>query len=156
MTTLKRALLLSVHPQYAEAILLGTKTVEIRRRRVAVEPGIPVILYGTSPTKALLGAARIVTVEVGHPDAIWELHHEHVGVDRVVFDRYVQAAPEVTALGIGEPTTFAEPIPLARIRRALEFRPPQSYQYVSDSFVRDLVLRHPVAEQLTKLMAEAR
>ncbi|MCX4853899.1 ASCH domain-containing protein [Streptomyces canus] len=156
MTPLKRALLLSVHPQYAEAILLGTKTVEIRRRRVAVEPGTPLILYGTSSAKALLGAARIATVEVGGPDEVWELHHDHVGVGRAVFDRYVRGASEVTALGVEEPTPFAEPIPLARIRRVMEFRPPQSYQYVSDSFVRELVFRHPVAEQLMKLMTEPR
>ncbi|WP_237302536.1 ASCH domain-containing protein [Streptomyces sp. S063] len=53
MNTPERALLLSLHPRFATAILNGEKTVELRRQRVAVPPGTPVIIYATSPTMAL-------------------------------------------------------------------------------------------------------
>ena len=40
----ERAMLLSVHPRFANAILAGSKTVEVRRQRVAAPPGTPVLI----------------------------------------------------------------------------------------------------------------
>lgn len=60
-------MLLSVHPRFATAILAGTKTVEVRRQRVAAPSGIPVLLYATAPTMAIVGMARIASVQVASP-----------------------------------------------------------------------------------------
>lgn len=67
MNGLERAMLLSVHPRFAAAILEGTKTVEVRRQRVAAPSGTPVLLYATAPTMALVGMALIASVHVAPP-----------------------------------------------------------------------------------------
>ena len=64
-------MLLSVHPRFATAILAGSKTVEVRRQRVAAPPGTPVLLYATAPTMALVGMARIASVQVASPQEVW-------------------------------------------------------------------------------------
>lgn len=65
MNELERAILLSVHPRFAEAILAGSKSVEVRRQRVAVPSGTPVLLDATAPPMALVGMARIAAVQLG-------------------------------------------------------------------------------------------
>ena len=42
MTT-ARTLLLSLRPRFADAILSGAKTVELRRRPINADPGTPII-----------------------------------------------------------------------------------------------------------------
>ena len=47
---MEQALLLSLHPEFAAAILAGTKKVEYRRRRIA-RPVTTVYLYATAETR---------------------------------------------------------------------------------------------------------
>lgn len=67
-------MLLSVNPRFATAILRGSKTVEVHRRRVAVSPGTTVALYAAARTTALVGLARIAAVSVGSPGEVWYAH----------------------------------------------------------------------------------
>ena len=54
-----RTLLLCLRPRFAEAILSGAKTVELRRRPINTQPGTPILLYASSPTMAIVGTARL-------------------------------------------------------------------------------------------------
>ena len=53
-----RVTLLSVRPRFAEALLNGTKTAEIRRRRANIPDGSLCLLYASAPVRALVGAIR--------------------------------------------------------------------------------------------------
>src|SRR5690348_16037028 len=66
-----RALFISVKPRYANAILEGTKTVELRRTRPNLPDGSLVILYSSTPTRAVVGWAQLTAVRVGTPLEIW-------------------------------------------------------------------------------------
>jgi hypothetical protein len=56
--------LFSIRPLHAEKILMGTKTVEVRRRfSHCLPPGVRALIYSTSPIQALIGAAEIRTVQ---------------------------------------------------------------------------------------------
>ena len=59
------ALLLSIHPEYAEKIFDGTKRVELRRVRPRLQNGDLVIVYVSSPVKAVCGAFRVDNVVAG-------------------------------------------------------------------------------------------
>ena len=64
---------MAIQPGYAEAILAGVKTVEFRKRLLA--PDIETVLvYETSPTKAIVGSFAVKCMEVASPEVIWGRH----------------------------------------------------------------------------------
>jgi predicted transcriptional regulator len=135
------ALLLSVRPRFAHAILDGTKTVELRRRRIAALPGTSVILYATCPTKAVVGTARIARTVVCRPETAWRDHAISLGLERHEFDGYLAGATSACLLFLEKAEWLESPLSLAELRLTPSFRPPQSYRYVSrgdPAAIRDL------------------
>jgi len=131
----REALVLSVRPPFATRILDGTKTVELRRVRPSVRIGQDILIYGTSPTMALLGSSTVERVETGPVQGMWSQVRHDAGISKSDYERYFTGADVAVALWLGRVTTFEEPIPLHRIRsRWPWFRPPQSYCFVSATF----------------------
>lgn len=112
MNTPEQALLLSLHPRFATAILNGEKTVELRRQRVAVPPGTPVIIYATSPTMALTGTARLIDVDTAAPGGIWRRHRTACGISRSEYTAYMEGASQASALLLGSPVRWPARCPL--------------------------------------------
>jgi predicted transcriptional regulator len=137
---LDRAMLLSVHPRFATAILDGSKTVEVRRQRVAAPPGTAVLLYATAPTMALVGMARIVAVHVGSPREVWSAHRARTGISRREFDDYMSGASQASGLTLQNPVSFDEPVSLSALRAAGTFHPPQSYRYLNGDELRHVAV----------------
>lgn len=128
----QRALLLSVRPRYARAILAGTKTVDLRRRPVKAQPGTRVIIYASTPTMAVVGTARLLDALVCEPEAAWTHHHQAMGLHRHEFDDYLDGSMACLLL-LDEVSSLDEPIALRELRKGGKFRPPQSYRYLSPS-----------------------
>lgn len=127
-----RALMLSLKPRYAEMIFGGKKTAELRRVRPSVSRGDLLILYVSSPTKALAGVAEVASVVSGKPDEIWPLVSRRAGIGRDEFDRYFAGAGLAHAILLSRVWKMGMPMKLDRIRRMrTRFRPPQSYLYVT-------------------------
>ncbi|WP_308404151.1 ASCH domain-containing protein [Streptomyces sp. ATCC 21386] len=141
----ERAMLLSVHPRFATAILDGSKTVEVRRQRVAVPPGTPVLLYATAPTMALVGMARIVSVHVASPKEVWSAHRAQTGITRREYDAYMSGAAQASGITLEHPVSFDEPVPLSALRATGTFHPPQSYRYMKNDDLRQVAEAGPVA-----------
>lgn len=55
-------LLLSIKPEYADKILAGKKTVELRRVRTRLEAGDLVLVYVTSPQQNLVASLEVERV----------------------------------------------------------------------------------------------
>jgi predicted transcriptional regulator len=134
----ERAMLLSVHPRFATAILAGSKTVEVRRQRVAAPPGTPVLLYATAPTMALVGMARIASVHVASPKEVWSAHCAQTGISRCEYDAYMSGATQASGLTLEDPVSFDEPVTLNALRTAGTFHPPQSYRYLKSGDLRQV------------------
>ncbi|GHE10633.1 ASCH domain-containing protein [Streptomyces alanosinicus] len=141
----ERAMLLSVHPRFATAILAGSKTVEVRRQRVAAPPGTPVLLYATAPTMALVGAARIASVHVASPKEVWSAHRTQTGITRREYDAYMSGATQASGLTLEDPVSFDEPVTLGALRAAGTFHPPQSYRYMKSTDLRQVATAGPGA-----------
>lgn len=77
--------LISVHRVYADAIISGEKTVELRRRFSDLPQGTRLWLYATKPTAAVLGYATIERVDRARPDTIWKRHRAGAGIAHGVF-----------------------------------------------------------------------
>ena len=54
-----RIILMSIHPEYAEALLDGTKTVELRKSPVAGDIS-HIVIYATAPVQRVLGWVETV------------------------------------------------------------------------------------------------
>jgi predicted transcriptional regulator len=147
-----RALLLSVRPRFAQSILAGTKTAEIRRQRPAVHPGTLVIIYATRPVGAIVGTARIADVSQGTPDEMWELHHARAGVTRPEFDDYLSGAEIAYILLLSMIQQLEPLLTLEQIRAETAFQPPQSYRYVNQNMLHSLVSSHPKSDYLRTMI----
>jgi predicted transcriptional regulator len=117
-----RDVLMSIRPEYAEAILSGSKTVELRRRRPSFPSGTRVIVYSSSPDQRLLGTFEAGAVRVAPPEELWVLVGERAGVARLAFDAYFAGCELGYAIEVCAPRRL-EPEPL-------RFRPPQSYLFL--------------------------
>ncbi|MBB5808825.1 putative transcriptional regulator [Saccharothrix ecbatanensis] len=127
-----RPLLLSLRPRFAEAILDGTKTVELRRTRLSAPDGTGLVLYASTPVMAVLGTAVLVERDTDTPDRIWRRHKRSLGLTRSEYDAYLEGANLATAITVASPHRLAEPHTLSALRRGAKFQPPQSFRYLSD------------------------
>jgi predicted transcriptional regulator len=129
----RRALLLSLRPRFAAAILDGTKTVELRRTRLSAPPGTLLVLYASSPIMAVVGTATLADRHTASPTLIWRVHRHALGLTHAEFADYLTGADQATAITIENPRALPDPFTLAWLRRHTGFQPPQSYRYIASS-----------------------
>jgi predicted transcriptional regulator len=137
-----QALLLSLRPRFASAILAGTKTIEVRRRPVNASTGTPIILYASSPLRAVVGTACLAGVHNSDHATAWRRHRGALGLARWEFDTYLEGTTQVYLLHLQSVSSLDKPMPLRHLREDGPFRPPQSFRYVAEtdpSRLRDLV-----------------
>jgi predicted transcriptional regulator len=125
----ERALFISVKPQYANAILDGRKTVELRRTRPNLPNGSLVILYSSTPTRAVVGWAQLIGVREGTPIEIWDEYGAAAAIEELDYDAYFDGTDQAFALELDDVVAATQPIPLSVIR-SIGIQPPQSWRYV--------------------------
>jgi predicted transcriptional regulator len=125
----ERALFISVKPRYADAILDGRKTVELRRTRPNLPNGSLVILYSSTPTRAVVGWAQLIGVREGTPIEIWDEYGTAADIEELDYEAYFDGTDQAFALELDEVVAAPQPIPLSVIR-SIGIQPPQSWRYV--------------------------
>lgn len=117
--------IISIRPNFAEAILAGVKTVELRRRIPLVEVGTRLWIYATRPKGAIVGSAIVGGIIKSTPETVWNYCSEQAGISLEDFDRYFDGAKEAIAISL----TFVhrvKPIEISQLRIMREgFHPPQ-------------------------------
>ncbi len=135
-----RPILLSLRPRYAQAILDGAKTVELRRTRISAPDGTLVILYATAPIRSVVGTTKLAGRFIGTPVQVWTYCGSRTGLTKREYDDYFRGADLATALLLAAPRPLDAWHSLAELRESQpSFRPPQSFRYVADQ---DPVLLH--------------
>lgn len=127
--SMRPRLLLSLRPDWADKILEGEKTVEVRRKFARKWKGERVALYSSRPVGALVGEATIQDVKAAAPEAIWESFGTRIGCSNKEFFAYANSCNELYALELESVMPYAERIPLAQAESLIEeeLTPPQSY-----------------------------
>ena len=126
-----RMVVLSLKPRFAEAILTGVKTVELRRTEPKIVVPTRALLYAASPVRALLGTCIITSVQPSDLPTLWREHRLGSGLLYHEFQEYFEGVDVGTALTLTQPRAFSRQIPLQDLRaRPNGFRPPQSFAYV--------------------------
>lgn len=124
------AILLSIHPRYADQIFDGTKRIEFRKRNVPAEIG-RVFVYSTSPISTILGYFDVETTVELSPAALWRKYSGIGGITKEAFDSYYQGHLLGRGLLIGSIRRYSRTIPLPKRMRA-----PQSFAYLEDEMVK--------------------
>lgn len=132
-TTSKLQVLLSIRPEHADNIIEGVKTVEFRRRFPADSRvrGATMWIYSTSPVKQVIGVATVVSVERMILPELWTYHSIAGAVDRCVFDDYFEGVSEGYAIQLDEIRRLPAAIGADDLK-ALDFKAPQSYRFVTE------------------------
>lgn len=134
-------LLISVKPKYAEKIFSGKKKVELRRVRSRLEKDDLVLVYVSSPRKALVGSfevEHIIQIEIQKSskelNQLWKQVKNIAGISSKEFKSYYHGASIMVGIFVKNLKTLPEPIELTQLREIIpEFRPPQNYRYLKEN-----------------------
>lgn len=125
--------MLSVRPRYAEMLLSGEKTVELRRVRPRIGPGDFILLYASSPQCRVVGVCRVVRILAGAPGALWGEIGQLAAVSRPEYNRYFKDARRAIAIVVERPLRMSGELTLRDLRKhAPGFRPPRSFGYLAN------------------------
>ena len=126
-----RMVVLSLKPRFAEAILAGDKTVELRRTEPRIVVPTRALLYATTPVRAMVGTCVVTGVRTADLADLWREHGSRTGLAYGEFESYFEGVTTGTALALAHPQPFTRILPLQDLRaQPGSFRPPQSFAYV--------------------------
>lgn len=123
-----RVAVMSIRPQYADAILEGTKLVEFRKRRLAPDV-TTVLIYATLPIGRVVGSFEVAGYDVGSPAAVWERHKNHAGIARAGYRDYYRGTRSAIGILVRDPRRLSRSISLADLDPTLPV--PQSFLYLA-------------------------
>lgn len=119
--------ILSIKPEYAQAIADGRKKYEFRR--VIFKNEVErIFVYRTEDVKKIIGLFDIEKILFGSPIQIWNKCYQQGGIARKDFFQYYRGAKKAFAIKIGDFKEFKSPIEPREVLG--NFYPPQSFQYV--------------------------
>lgn len=121
-------IMLSVSPEYALAILAGSKGVELRRRAPRISDGTRAWLYSTLPVGQVVALLTIETVIEAPLSVLWEQYGSKAAISREAFEAYFSGLDQGAALIIRDVQALKAPVSLSEIRQDGAFQPPQFYR----------------------------
>lgn len=136
---------ISLHRDYANALLAGTKTVELRRRFPDLPSGTRLWIYIVQPTGAIAGHVTLKDIRRASPASIWRRHASETGIDYKAFTAYFKDAVEAVAIEVtaAERTILISLDALRRMRK--NFHPPQIVARLSE--IESKTLRKIIGER---------
>lgn len=138
-----RVALLSIHPRYADGILVGAKRVEFRKRPLA-EDVTHVVVYATAPVSAVVGAFSVEGQHTLTPAELWRRFAGVGGIDADAFAAYYGGREVGTGIAVGEVLRSAAPMCL-RAQLGIS-HPPQSFRYLAAETARSVLRQMRPAE----------
>jgi predicted transcriptional regulator len=119
---------MAIHPQYAEAILDGSKQVEFRKRPLAADV-TTVVIYATAPVRRLVGEFQVKDTLSGSPADLWTSVGDLGAIDAVSYRSYYEGTNIATGLVIGGTRRYRKRLALDDLDP--EPAIPQSFSYLS-------------------------
>ena len=120
--------IISLKPQYAELVVSGKKSVELRNRIVRLNPGTTVWIYATLPVGRIVAFAEVESIVHGKPTLIWRSFKKDICIDKTIFDSYTKDRERVSAVKLTAVRKLSDAPTLDGIRKVVgAFHPPQFY-----------------------------
>ncbi|WP_426558267.1 hypothetical protein [Dapis sp. BLCC M172] len=131
-TVMRNTVLLSIKPKYADKIFKEkTKKVELRRVFPDLDKDDLVIVYVSSPKKAVVGYFKVKKIIKDNISCLWEQVEDKAGITPEEFYDYYSGVKFGIGIFFQKSKTFKKTVELEQLREELNnFRPPQSYRYL--------------------------
>ena len=125
------AVLFSLKPEFAQMFLLGTKSVEFRRRFSRKHAGSTAVFYVTHPIHQFLFSGVISDVDQASASRLWQDYGRSSGVPRDAFRRYFKGVTHGFAIVLQGCRPLPKQMTLKGVRNFLpHVRPPQSFKFL--------------------------
>lgn len=131
---MSRILLISVRPEFAEKILNGTKTIELRKSSPNVNVGDLVIIYSTIPERAIVGTCVVKDIMKRSPRQLWRGYSSKMGIDKKRYFAYFKDSNVAIGIVLTGIDKLDKKLSLDLVRKAIpKFSPPQTFGYLDRS-----------------------
>ena len=136
---------MALKPRFADEILTGLKKCEVRTFMGPISKGDTVLVYYSSPVKAIRGyfiAGDSIVVRAGELMNVLSSKCGDMPRDNLeyVMMRYLRTRRSILILDVISPEIFPRMIPLAELRR-LGIRIPRSYVKISHEVCREIMTK---------------
>ena len=112
-----RMLVLSLKPRFADAILSGQKTVELRRIEPRIKVPTRALVYASSPTCSLIGQCVVHEVLRLPLSMLWERFGPQTTLTQEEFRDYFAGTNTGVALLLSNPVRLPSGVPLVKLRQ---------------------------------------
>ena len=130
-----RDVILSIKPRYADQIVAGVKTIELRRRFSSEALiGARAFIYSSSPAMAIIGYAVIANVRRMAVQEIWEEYADEAAITREEFNFYFRGLTHGYAISLRDACRLKTSATISDLRERFDFHAPQSYRYVGAEY----------------------
>lgn len=127
---MKKAVLMSIKPEFVEKIFAGKKKYEFRRIIFKDKNVDRVIVYASFPVMKVVGEFMIGDILEMDIDTLWEETSQHAGISKEFFKAYYQGKNKGYAIRIVDTQLYKEPL---SISESFNVKPPQSFLYVGNT-----------------------
>lgn len=123
--------ILSIKPNYTQKIYEGSKRVELRKKiGKGFEVGSKVLIYTSSPVKAIEGEAFIESINLYPIKYIQEHLTKLAGISENDLLSYFEGCNEGYAIKLNSVNQYDNPVSLNELKK-IGFHPPQSFCYLT-------------------------
>jgi predicted transcriptional regulator len=125
VTPARQYLFLPIHPRFALAILEGSKKWELRAKRPSVDRGDIVVVYATSPLRAVVGSFAVGEIVSGPPESVWRVVRGEITSNRSSFMEEFGGKPVIYALQVSAPRRLDPYTPHFQVGQGWRFLRPR-------------------------------
>ncbi|MDR1267935.1 MAG: ASCH domain-containing protein [Planctomycetaceae bacterium] len=144
---------MSIKPKYADKILSGEKTIEIRKQKpLHITTSDKILFYVTEPVKAILFYSNVKQIIETSPNELWNNYQNQLGITKKDFNSYFKNKSIACGIEL-EQIRIIKPFQLKEIKLWFQtinklydldrqFYPPQNFCYASNSLYYEILLRY--------------
>lgn len=120
--------IMSIKPQYAQAIITGEKQIELRKRIPKVGAGDIIVFYESLPIQRVTFYCVVEEIVSMSPKKLWETYSNRLGITKKEYDKYFYQKTIAYGIKLQTPQVFATQKKIGDISEELLI--PQSYRYI--------------------------
>lgn len=125
----EQTLLMSLRPEFAELMLQGRKTVELRRKFSKKYEGATIVFYVTRPVQQFMFIATITQVDHSQKKRLWNMYQQECGISQAAFNQYFSGIDHAYAIHLSNVKLVPNQLVLEQAKKICpQLRPPQSFQ----------------------------